>query len=246
MGAIDFITTGDMDPSKIKKGLVLAPLDAHDGTLSREGDHVLPPDPEDPAVKEIEDCCIQWRAGRVKPYWIALNEIKFKSSTYQFMLYNSIDNLDPGQCCALRIELSPHSLRVYSSEPKYDTVAEGKAACAKVALDQGVLEYIKYGNGQTEPEKPATASSDNQTDPQELETKVIFTPPSPLTLQSFYETFPQPFPEDFGDKTAAEINAPSWLNTMIQSARGGKLSTNYIWSTNGTSWGGNLGCECKH
>ena len=74
MGAIDFITTGDIDPSKVKRGLVLAPLDATD-----EGDSVVP-EPEDPGVQEIEDCCVEWRAGRVKPYWVALNEPKFGTS----------------------------------------------------------------------------------------------------------------------------------------------------------------------
>src|ERR1700730_13760358 len=65
MGAIDFITTGDSDLTKAKKGLVLAHLDA-----IGEGDCI---EPEDPAVQEIEDCCVEWRAGRVKPYWVALN-----------------------------------------------------------------------------------------------------------------------------------------------------------------------------
>lgn len=154
--------------------------------------------------------------------------------------------MDPEQGCALQIELSPHSLRVYSSDTKYDTVAEAKAVCAKVALDQGVLEYIRHGNGQTEPEKPTVASSNADTDPQESGNEAVYTSASPLTLQSFYETFPQPFPENFGDKAAAEINAPSWLNSTIQLARGGKLSATYIWTTNETSWSGNFGCKCKY
>ena len=130
---------------------------------------------------------------------------------------------------------------MYSSDTKYETISEAKAACAKVALDQGVLEYIKYGNGQVEPEKPPISIPDTDTDAQEAETKATYIPPTPLTLQAFYETFPQPFPENLGDKSAVEINAPSWLNAAIQGARGGKLSTNFIWTTNGTLWGGNLG-----
>lgn len=77
MGAIDFITTGDVDPLKANKGMVLAPLDAS----GEEG--AVEPEPEDPLVQEIEDCCVQWRAGRVKPYWIALNEPKAGSSGYR-------------------------------------------------------------------------------------------------------------------------------------------------------------------
>lgn len=76
MGAIDFISTGDPDQSKAKKGLVLAPLDA-----TGDGDSVAPT-PEDPGVKEIEDCCVEWRAGRVKPYWVALTEPKYRTSAY--------------------------------------------------------------------------------------------------------------------------------------------------------------------
>jgi hypothetical protein len=76
MGAIDFISTGDPEPSKVKKGLVLAPLDAMGDGES------LAPTPEDPGVQKIEDCCVEWRAGRVKPYWVALNEPKFGTSAY--------------------------------------------------------------------------------------------------------------------------------------------------------------------
>lgn len=233
MGAIDFITTGDTDPLKAKKGLVLAPLDAHSDESPE-----APPEPEDPTVQEIEDCCVEWRAGSVKPYWVALNEPKFGSSASHLHVICYVINLSHiEQGCALRIELSPHSLRVYSSDTKYDTVKEAKAACAKFAHDQGVIEFIKHGNGQVEPEKPADV------DAQESASKAAFAPPSQLTLQEFYETFPQPFPENFGDKSAAEINAPSWLNTTIQGARGSKLTANFIWTTNGTPWGGNLGCE---
>jgi hypothetical protein len=132
---------------------------------------------------------------------------------------------------------------VYSSDTAYETITEARAACAKVALDQGVLEFIKHGNGQVEPEKSPIGVPDVDADAQEAETKSKYIPPTPLTLQAFYESFPQPFPENFGDKSAVEINAPSWLNTAIQGTRGGKLSTNFIWTTNGNLWGGNLGCK---
>ena len=239
MGALDFIATGDPDPTKPKKGLVLAPLDA-----TSESNSVVPQS-EGPAVQEIEACCIEWRTGRVKPYWVALNEPKFGTSACVNNIsfgHKLTENKEQG--CALRIELSPHAIRVYSSETKYETLAEAKAACAKVAIDQGVLEYIRHGNGQTGPEKPPISMPDADADAQEAHTKATYTPPTPLTLQAFYETFPQPFPENLGDKSAAEINAPSWLNTAIQGARGAKLSTNFIWTTNGTPWGGSLGRKC--
>lgn len=56
-------------------------------------------------------------------------------------------------------------------------------------------------------------------------------PPIALTLQGFFEALPRPLPEPVDNKTVAEINAPGWLNTLIQSARGGKLELKFIWTT---------------
>ena len=35
----------------------------------------------DEYTREIEECCMEWRAGRVKPYWLIINEPKFGRST---------------------------------------------------------------------------------------------------------------------------------------------------------------------
>lgn len=51
---------------------------------------------------------------------------------------------------------------------------------------------------------------------------------TPLSLQMFYESLPQPFPEALDGATAAEINAPAWLNMTVQSARGGRLKVNFV------------------
>jgi hypothetical protein len=126
---------------------------------------------------------------------------------------------------ALKIELSPHSLRVYSTDPIYDNAIRAKKECAKVALGQGVLDFIKFGNGQTQPATGPCEVGDGKT--------AGSTDPV-LTLQAFYESLPRPFPEPVGDKTAAEVNAPAWLNNAIQSARGGKLSPSYVWVTDDT------------
>jgi hypothetical protein len=40
-----------------------------------------------------------------------------------------------------------------------------------------------------------------------------------------------PAPEPFDDKTVAEMNPPGWLNTLIQSAPGGKFEHKFIWTT---------------
>ncbi|KII84788.1 hypothetical protein PLICRDRAFT_179128 [Plicaturopsis crispa FD-325 SS-3] len=222
LGVIDFIVKGEPDASKHKKGLILAPLDGPDGINDAEA-VTAPPVEDDPAVKEIEACCAEWRAERVKPHWVALHEPKVGNN------YG----------CALRITLSPHSSRVYSSTVSFETLVEAKKACAIVAMEQDVLEYIKHGNGQTQPAQPDTlqpgapVASTSEITPDS-------TPPSAMTLQGFYDSLPQPFPEDLGDKLASQINGPAWLNQTIQSARGGRLSTHFIWTTDGIS--GMHGC----
>ena len=87
MGAIDFIKHGSPE-AVAKRGLVLAPLDAPGS--------VQEPSPtdgeEDPAVKAIENCCVQWRAGRVKPCWIFLIDSKPTGSEHlPPYIYISVD-----------------------------------------------------------------------------------------------------------------------------------------------------------
>lgn len=126
---------------------------------------------------------------------------------------------------ALRIQLTAHALRVYSTDTIYATPAEAKVACATVALNQDVLEYIKYGNGQTQP-SPEGPPPESTNDTPAAESPA-------LSLQQFYETLPRPFPEIAGDITAAEINAPTWLNTTAQASRGGRLKLSFLWLSDG-------------
>ena len=82
MGAIDFIKHGSPE-AVAKRGLVLAPLDAPGSVQepsATDGE-------EDPAVKEIEKCCAEWRAGRVKPRWIFLIDSKPTGSEYHLPPY---------------------------------------------------------------------------------------------------------------------------------------------------------------
>ena len=113
-------------------------------------------------------------------------------------------------------------MRVYSTDTTYITALDAKRACAKIALDQGVLDFIKFGNGQSQP--TVRSSTDGG-----KEAIVDPTTVPVLSLQSFYESLPRPFPEDVGDKTAVEINAPGRFNTAMQHARGGKLSASFTW-----------------
>jgi hypothetical protein len=77
MGAIDFIKHGSPE-AVAKRGLVLAPLDAP-GSVQEPSSS----DAEvDPAVAEIEKCCVEWRAGLVKPRWIFLIDSKPTGSEF--------------------------------------------------------------------------------------------------------------------------------------------------------------------
>lgn len=87
LGALDFIREGAPDHSSIKRGLVLAPLDAPstlDHETSLEGE-VRQDAETHVAVKQIEDCAKEWRAGRVKPYWVELSEQKLVGSKLEFL-----------------------------------------------------------------------------------------------------------------------------------------------------------------
>ena len=82
MGALDFIREGAPDHSSVKRGLVLAPLDApntFEHEVYMEAD--VPPNAElHIAVKKIEECAKEWRAGRLKPHWVELTDQKLPGS----------------------------------------------------------------------------------------------------------------------------------------------------------------------
>jgi len=78
MGAIEFFKHGS--PEAVAKcGLVLAPLDAPCSVETSKNDTE-----EDPTVKEIKKCCVEWRAGHVKLRWIFLIDSKPKGSESSF------------------------------------------------------------------------------------------------------------------------------------------------------------------
>ena len=76
MGAVDFILHGNKDSSATK--LLLAPLDSSaNGKLEvkKEGSPTSEMI-EDKASKQIEDLCLEWRAGKVHPRWVCFKEHK--------------------------------------------------------------------------------------------------------------------------------------------------------------------------
>jgi hypothetical protein len=126
---------------------------------------------------------------------------------------------------ALRISLNAHVFRAYSVDPIFNYQRLAKLACARSAVREGVLDFIKFGNGQTQPTK---AAENDLEDPVEiLRESTPSPPPKGLSLQEFFETLPRPFPETIGEASVNEFNAPAWLNLTLQSARGGRLISSY-------------------
>ena len=82
MGALDFITTGDSSNGR-GKGPMLAPLDAPGHSRVDAVVHTPAPFIEkDAPIREIEECCRQWRAGLVNAHWVALHDRKMGNSMF--------------------------------------------------------------------------------------------------------------------------------------------------------------------
>lgn len=215
MGALNFITHGDPEELKLKRGLVLASINSSQNRERTRADIEITNDPDgNNAIEQIETCCTEWRGGSIAPRWVALLEPKVGHT----------------QGCALRIELSPHVIKVYASDTIYSTYNEAKVACAEAALREGVLEFIKHGNGQLRPASPQLYSPPSSSGIN----SVSANKQPPLTLQAFYESLPRPFPEPLESKDANEFSAPGYMNTLVQNARGGKLTTTFIFTSDGT------------
>ncbi|KAL5501067.1 hypothetical protein ACEPAH_9454 [Sanghuangporus vaninii] len=216
MGAVDFILHGNKDASSAK--LLLAPLDSSvvsRAELKKEGSSesevVI-----DNESKQIEDLCLEWRAGKIQPQWVFFKEQRASSSWG----------------CAMIIELSPHCQRLYSVDPQYSSMPLAKKACSEAALQDDVVDFIKHGNGQTAP-PPALLDPLNDIMKREsdLERKGRI---AAISLQSFFDSLPKPFPEQIGDKPIANLNIPGMLNTTLQLAKGSRLHLRfYFLSENG-------------
>lgn len=84
LGALEFITTGDSDALKQKKGLLLSPLDVADPESQEKEEVAVELPVDDGPVRRIESCCIEWRAGIVKPFWVEYQESKNGKSACYF------------------------------------------------------------------------------------------------------------------------------------------------------------------
>ncbi|KAJ7119478.1 hypothetical protein C8R44DRAFT_853622 [Mycena epipterygia] len=213
-GALDFITHGDSDELKAKKGVLLAPLDdshpvASTSSISSNarGSKNFVPEFGKPMlrVKEIETCCKEWRGLVVRPDWFDFDDPK---------IWNKHGAI-------LRIQLTPHCYRIYSCEPTFDSPSQAREQCAELAIEENVLDFIRHGNGQTSPQSDYTYPYPV------LDPQVGSAQSFQRALQAFYEALPRPFEEPFGDKTAAEINAPGLLASLLASAKGARLTSDF-------------------
>jgi hypothetical protein len=77
MGALDFITHGDPEELKLKRGLVLASINSSQNRERPRADIESTDDPDgNNAIEQIETCYAEWRGGSIAPHWVALLEPK--------------------------------------------------------------------------------------------------------------------------------------------------------------------------
>ncbi|KAK7681718.1 hypothetical protein QCA50_015065 [Cerrena zonata] len=168
-----------------------------------------------PCVFEMSEMIVVGSNGTVTPYWLAIKDPKNTG------LWG----------CAFRVQVSDKEWRVWSVDTTYNDAAEAQIACCQL-YQEDILEYLKRTASCILPW--ATCYSSEPV-PDELQEEPTW------TVQQYFETLPRPFPEDVGDKTANEINAPSWFNSMLQISRGSRLVANFIWTESTTH-----GCKGLH
>ncbi len=203
LGAIEFITSFGRN-SGFQREAHDTPALANDG--AETVNH----------VEKIESLCRQWHNEQVSPQWIQFMVVDQQNRGYGAAKYGA----------ALRVQLSPHLLEVYSTDTTFLSYSEAQAMCAREAVENGVLDFIR------------SASSGSS------EAQLASVPPPPLgsndhtTLHIFFDALPKPFP-DFPDphaKTFAELTrAPvAYVNNALQSCRGSRFSVQYIWNSDYT------------
>ncbi|EEB93155.1 hypothetical protein MPER_08233, partial [Moniliophthora perniciosa FA553] len=96
-----------------------------------------------------------------------------------------------------KAELCKGYFRVYSTPASWDDEKQARMECASVAMQDGIIDYIR-SSLDGDPEDPPPSSWSN--------------------LQHFYESLPQSFPENFGGSTAEQNQAVKWLDDVVRQA----------------------------
>ncbi|KIK66630.1 hypothetical protein GYMLUDRAFT_69786 [Collybiopsis luxurians FD-317 M1] len=143
-------------------------------------------DETDP-VKIIENCFAQKRPGLKAPQWF----------TYE-----------TGAALRVQLSLDDNQLfRVYSTPD--NTLSDPKLTCAQIAIEGGVLDFIRSSEGHVEDLVPPLLSSS-------ANDRITMW----ANVQEFIKSLPQPFPEPEFAKSIdrAEMNIMNWYNNIFQEA----------------------------
>ncbi|KAJ4490684.1 hypothetical protein J3R30DRAFT_3694404 [Lentinula aciculospora] len=159
--------------------------------LGEEPNDGLNPDSEESSnpVKMIEDCFARWRPGLKAPEWFSY---------------------DHG--AALKVQITSRTFRVYSTPE--DTKSDAQVACAQIAIDSGILEFIKFGDGQVRPSSPNPSASNTQD-------ATMWS-----NVQEFMETIPRPFPEPEFEHNPLIVEGKilQWFNKLRQDVNKSRAS----------------------
>ncbi|KAG5644837.1 hypothetical protein DXG03_007564 [Asterophora parasitica] len=97
----------------------------------------------------------------------------------------------------------------------YRTGRESKAACAKIAIDEGALLHINNAG-------PKSSGFLERPEPPPIST-------APISLDAWYDTLPRPLPSFLGNMRVSEIGPVTLLNEWITRARGARFTLKYFW-----------------
>jgi hypothetical protein len=98
MGAIEFIASGNVNAPGAR-GRLLNPMDVDIDSM--ELDEIATTAmqkyaQEELLVKQIEQCCEEWRLGQVRPHWVSFHDSKGKKSEFLMLFLFCFDcNTDP-------------------------------------------------------------------------------------------------------------------------------------------------------
>ncbi|KAG5636299.1 hypothetical protein H0H81_008498 [Sphagnurus paluster] len=147
---------------------------------------------DDSQVRQIQNALREHRPGNRPPDWI----------------FYCTDSQPPRWGVTLRVHLDPP--RLYVLDMICETKLEAISACAKLALDQGIVDHIINSTTVTLEESPPKLTV-------------------PTSLQTWFEALSGPRPEFFGTKMAVEIGAAALLNEWVTKARGARFKLNFFW-----------------
>ncbi|KAG8900603.1 hypothetical protein FRC01_010075 [Tulasnella sp. 417] len=231
MGAVDFLQTGD-DKKHLDRARANKDGEASDGVVSTLGGKVHHYDvdvvPPSPAIARIEECCQTWRTGKVSPHWLIfahLQDPRRFGAMLQIRLTPELNN--------------PSIVRVWSTSAEYTAPDKAKNDVAELAMKQGVLDFIKFGNGQKNPNEgaqvaiaPLLAVGETFGNPTHVDPLAL--PRPSITIRQWVDALPRPTPNNI--KLEGGTNAIAWVN-QVSSQNKVPITYARVYSANGKGVG---------